>query len=207
MYLKSHCLAPYLLWEGSSWYEDWGYIHIDESHSVITPCSMILPLPQSGFSVRGVPIHSSGSSHPTFPSNPKMTSNSPFLLPIDSDTNDTKSLAGIPSQWSMVIQYGHPDQAWVREKMLCVAVERCWWGGSWPCCSGTCWALCDTSLSLSRPQFPYLYNSCPTSPKNPEERKKGNAEANRNFWICEMRELCVANWRAKLIRLLWGWVN
>lgn len=140
---------------------------------------MILPPPQSGFSVRGVPIHSSSSSHPTFPSNPTMTSNSPSLLPIDSDTKDTRSLEGILSQWRMVIHmvihYGHPDQAWVREKMLCVAVEQCWWGGSWPCCSGLI-ELCATrhslSLGLSFPIFTTVVPRVLRTQKKGRRRRK-----------------------------------
>ena len=108
----------------------------------------------------GVPICSSSPSLPTFPSNPAMTLKFPSLLTVDSDTKDARYRKGITSHGRMVSHCGLPDQTSVNEKMLCGAVEWCWSGVSSPCLSGTWWA------SVSRPQFPQLYNNCPANPED-----------------------------------------
>lgn len=68
--------------------------------------------------------------------------------------------------------------------------------------------LHEQIAALSRPQFPHIYNSCPTSPENSEfkwscppfisplcsegrrKKEKGNGEENQSLLICEMQETC-----------------
>lgn len=97
------------------------------------------------------------------------------------------------------------DRAWVREKKCCVWQWKDAGVGPPGPAAQKLDELCVTSRSVSWPPFPYLYDSCPISPENSEERRKEekeNAEGDRNFLICETRKVCRADWSPQLI----GWL-